>query len=340
MTLGQTIRNKFFLSAFLLILITAVGTTGYWVIGEGRYTVVDCLYMTVITLTTIGFGEIVDLNGKPGGRLFTIMIALSGIGTLSYIITNFTASIVEGDLSESFRRRRMEKIVDSLSDHYIVCGYGRIGKQIANELAATKRPYVIVEQDRTALKGITDGSGVSAVIEGDATDNDVLHKAGIERASGVFCAANDDNLNLVISLTARQMNEKARIVARCEDLARRDKIHSTGADAVVSPNFIGGLRMASEMIRPTVVSFLDIMLRDKDKNLRVEEVPVPACRSGRTIADLNLKKHQAILLLALKNADGWVYNPAGKQIVSAGDRLIIMSNPEERLKLEQYLNVQ
>jgi voltage-gated potassium channel len=335
--MGRLIYNKFVLSAFLLVLITVVGTTGYWIIGEGRYSLVDCLYMTVITLTTIGFGEIVDMNGKPGGRLFTILIALSGIGTLSYIITNFTASIVEGDLSDSFRRRRMEKTVSGMSEHYIVCGYGRIGKQIANELASTKRPFVIVESDGAVIGGIPEDKRASPVIQGDATENEILQKAGIERARGVFCATNDDNQNLVISLTARQLNSKARIVARCEDLGKRDKIMITGANAVISPNFIGGLRMASEMVRPTVVSFLDIMLRDKDKNLRVEEVAIPPAKAGRTIGELHLKKRPAILLLAVKRSDGWVYNPQDDHAVAEGDRLIVMSTPEERQRLEQDL---
>lgn len=337
MTFLRLVHNKFFLSASLLMILTVVGTTGFWFIGDGRYAVIDCFYMTVITLTTIGFGEVVDMSGKPGGRLFTIAIALTGIGTLSYIITNFTASIVEGDLSETFRRRRMDKLAGRLNEHFIVCGYGRIGRQIVHELNATNRPCTIVEGDPDVASD-TGGEDGAVVIVGDATDNGVLARAGIERARGIFCVTNDDNRNLVITLTARQMNPGVRIVARCEDMARGDKIRSTGADAVVSPDFIGGLRMVSEMVRPTVVSFLDIMLRDKDRNLRVEEVTVPRQRSGVALKDLHLKRYPAVLLLAVKRGDGWVYNPPEDHMVSEGDSLIIMTNPEERRKLERDMN--
>lgn len=228
----------------------------------------------------------------------------------------------------------MDKLAGRMNGHFIVCGYGRIGRQIARELGATKRSFAIVEAD-PAVASDHGGQDGAVVIAGDATDNDVLQRAGIDRAQGIFCVTNDDNMNLVISLTARQMNPNIRIVARCEDMARRDKIRSTGADAVVSPNFIGGLRMVSEMVRPTVVSFLDIMLRDKDRNLRVEEVAVPGVRAGRTLKDLQLKQYPAVLLLAVKKCDGWVYNPPDDHVLSESDSLIIMTNPEERLKFER-----
>lgn len=336
-TINRLIHNKFILSAFLLITITLIGTTGFWFVGRGQYSLVDCLYMTVITISTIGFGEIIDMHNNPGGRIFTMFLALSGIGTLSYIITNFTASIVEGDLSESFRRKRMEKIAGKMTSHYIVCGYGRIGRQIVNELIITKREFVIVEPGKTAIEEMPDELRSTALIEGDATDNAVLLKAGVERAKGVFCVATDDNLNLVISLTAKQLNANTRVVTRCTDMSKREKIQSIGADAVVSPNFIGGLRMVSEMIRPTVVSFLDIMLRDKDRNLRVEEVSVPAPLAGASVASLRLKKFPNVLLLAVKTRDGWVYNPPENHTVNAGDALIIMTTPEDRLNLEKEL---
>jgi len=338
-TINHLIHNKFLLSAVLLLTITLIGTVGFWFVGGRQYSVVDCLYMTVITISTIGFGEIIDMHNNPVGRIFTMFLALSGIGTLSYIITNLTASIVEGDLSESFRRKRMEKIAGKMTGHYIVCGYGKIGRQIVNELITTKRDFVIVEPARKAIEEMPDELRSTALIEGDASENDVLLKAGVERAKGVFCVATDDNVNLVISLTAKQLNPNTRVVTRCTDMAKREKIQSIGADAVVSPNFIGGLRMVSEMIRPTVVSFLDIMLRDKDRNLRVEEVSIPAPLAGKQITSLRLKKFPNVLLLAIKTAEGWVYNPPETHAVTAGDALIIMTTPEDRLKLEKELRL-
>ncbi len=331
------IHNKFLMSALLLVLIVVIGTTGYWFIGERRYPLVDCLYMTVITISTIGFGEIIDMHNRPAGRIFTMFLALSGIGTLSYIITNFTASIVEGDISQSFRRKRMEKLASRMKNHYIVCGYGRVGRRIVDELKATQREFIIVESGKQTIEDIPEDLRSSALIEGDATDGDVLLKAGIEKAKGVFCAATDDNVNLVISLTAKQLNPQTRVVSRCADLAKRAKVQSIGADAVVSPNFIGGLRMVSEMIRPTVVSFLDIMLRDKDKNLRIEEVPVPDSFAGAKLESIQLKKFPGALLLAVRTKETWVYNPSKQHTLADGDVLIFMSTPDERVHLEKEL---
>jgi len=266
-----------------------------------------------------------------------MFIALSGIGTLSYIITNFTASIVEGDLSLSFRRKRMEKIAGKMHNHFIVCGCGRVGRQIIAELAATNREFVIIERDRTAVNALPQDLHDAVVIDGDATDNNVLVKASVGSAQGLFCVGNDDNVNIVICLTARQMNPSLRIVARCDDMGKREKLLSIGANAVVSPNFIGGLRMASEMVRPTVVSFLDIMLRDKDKNLRVEEIAVPGAFAGKTVQSLGVEQFPAILVLALRRGQEWVYNPPKRHELAVGDRLIIMTNAAEREAFERAL---
>ncbi len=331
------IHNKFLMSALLLVLIVVIGTTGFWFVGDRTYSLIDCLYMTIITITTIGFGEIVDMHNRPGGRIFTMFLALSGIGTLSYIITNFTASLVEGDISQSFRRKRMEKLASRMKAHYVVCGYGRIGRQVVEELRATKREFIIVELDKKAIENMPEDLRTSALIEGDATDGDVLLKAGIRKAKGMFSVATDDNVNLVISLTAKQLNPHVRVVSRCTDIVKRAKIQSIGADAVVSPNFIGGLRMVSEMVRPTVVSFLDIMLRDKDKNLRVEEVVVPAYLAGATLSSLDLKNFPGVLLLAVRQNEQWVYNPPKSLTLNAGDALIIMTTPGDRLNLEKEL---
>ncbi len=329
------IHNKFLVSTLLLVLIVIIGTTGFWFIGNRQYSLIDCLYMTVITISTVGFGEIIDMHNRPGGRVFTMLLALSGIGTLSYIITNFTASIVEGDISQSFRRKRMERLASRMKAHYVVCGYGRVGRQIVDELRTTKREFIIVEPDQKTIESMPEDLRTTALIEGDATDGDVLLKAGIEKANGVFCVATDDNVNLVISLTAKQINPKARVISRCSDMRKRGKIQSISADAVVSPTFIGGLRMVSEMIRPTVVSFLDIMLRDKDKNLRVEEVAIPAALAGSKISSLDLKKFPGVLLLAVRTNETWVYNPPKHLELNAGDALIIMTTPEELQNLEK-----
>lgn len=331
------VYHRFVLAGAFLFTIIITGTVGYWFIGKGAYSVIDCLYMTVITISTIGYGEIIDMSHSPGGRVFTMALVFSGIGTLSYIITNFTASIVEGDLSETFRRRRMDAMADKLNEHYIVCGYGRIGKQIVHELLATKRPFAIVESNKEVIEKLPEALKNIVVIEGDATNNDDLRRAGISRARGVFCVADDDNVNLVMSLTAKQMNSSVRVVTRCGDMQKKDKLTSIGTDAVVSPTYIGGLRMVSEMVRPTVVSFLDIMLRDKDRNLRIEEVAISVQQDGKEIKTIGLSAFRETLLLAVKTRDGWTYNPRAEHRVHAGDSLVVMTTPEERSRLESHL---
>lgn len=329
--------GKVVIAGVILLMVISIGTLGYSFIAGQQHPFIDCLYMTVITITTIGFGEIIDLSHNPAGRLFTILIALSGIGTLAYLLSNLTAFIVEGELKEVFRRRSMEKKVSKFRDHYIVCGVSGVGYHILEELVATKRPHVLVDWEEGTIEKVLERLPDLAYIEDDATDNDTLLKAGIKEARGVFAVTGDDNQNLVITITAKQFNPQVRVVARCNDLKNVDKLKRVGADAVVSPTFIGGLRMASEMVRPEVVSFLDVMLRDKDRNLRIEEVPVPAALVGKALSALHLKRNHDVLLLAVREKEGWVYNPAEEYVLSEQSSLIFMGTPAAREKLEKHL---
>jgi voltage-gated potassium channel len=322
--------RKFIGAGLLLIVIVAAGTVGYWFIGEKRYSVVDCLYMTFITVATIGYGEIVDMSHNPGGRIFTMFIAISGIGVATYILTNLTAFMVEGEMSEAFRRRKMEKMIGKLKGHYIVCGVEGVGFHVLSELSETRRPYVAVDIDKEKIDKTLEAFRDQLYIEGDATDSDSLHAAGIKRAKGLFAVTGDDNQNLVISLTAKQLNPDIRVVARCWDLKNIEKMKKAGADAVVSPTFIGGLRMASEMVRSTVVSFLDTMLRDREKNLRIEELTVPKSFVGKPVSAICLREYPNTLLLAARTEGEWIYNPAADYILKSGDTLIFMTTPNER----------
>ncbi|MFC2045435.1 potassium channel family protein [Chloroflexota bacterium] len=313
--------------------ILIVGTVGYWFITDGQYSMLDALYMTVITITTVGFGEIIDLAGNPAGRAFTMCIAFSGIGVLLYVVTNITGLVVEGELTQSFRRRKMEKLASKYEGHYIICGIGGVGFHIINELSATRRPYVIVDTNRNHLEKNLETFDDEVFIEGDATDDSVLLKAGIEKARGLFAVTGDDNQNLVIMLTAKQLNPEVRLVARCNEARNSEKMRKSGADAVVSPGYVGGLRMASEMIRPAVVTFLDTMLRDREQCLRVEEVAVPESFVGKALSMLNLKKYPNVLLLAVRANGDWVYNPAEDYVIKEENTLVFMTTPEERSKL-------
>ncbi|MBW1825003.1 MAG: TrkA family potassium uptake protein [Deltaproteobacteria bacterium] len=231
----------------------------------------------------------------------------------------------------------MEKVVSKYRNHFIVCGAGRVGFYIAQELFATQRRQVLIDTNKDKIEGVLEAFSDLPFFVGDATDNSTLLKAGIEEAQGVFAATGDDNQNLVISLTARQLNPQVRAVARCREVGNSDKMKRAGANAVVSTMFIGGLRMASEMVRPEVVSFLDVMLRDKENNLRIEEIPVSPSLTGKRVSDLDLKKFRQTLLLAIRTAKGWVYNPPDDYALLPNSTLIFLGSPEDKEKLEKML---
>lgn len=209
------IHRRIVMAILSLVIVLSVGTTGYWLIGERQYSLLDCLYMTVITISTIGFTEVIDLSNSPQGRLFTIGLALSGIGVLTYLLSNITASVVEGKLNEIFRRKKMEKIIQNYHQHLIVCGADPVAEYIVEDLHATNRPFVVVASDHDELESLMENYPDQAFVEGDATDNSVQLKAGIEKAEGLFAVTEDDNQNLVISLTAKQLNPKVKVVSRC-----------------------------------------------------------------------------------------------------------------------------
>ncbi|QWR78322.1 potassium channel family protein [Candidatus Magnetomonas plexicatena] len=330
--------EKFLLGLIPLILISVIGTIGYWYIGNKSYSFLDCFYMTFSTIATIGFGEIIDMSDKPHGRLFTIFVAFAGIGTMSYLLSNFTAFIIEGDLKEAFWIRKMENKIKKLTDHYIICGSEGNGLYIAGELTETKRPSVLIDIDIKKIEKVLETCPDQLYLQGDATDNNVLLHAGVERARGLFAAAGDDNVDLVICLSARQLNPALRIVARCRQLKNITKMEKAGADVVVSTHHIGGMRMSSEMFRPAVVSFLDEMLRDKSKNLRIEEFTLPENFTPKKLSDINFKNYPNLLLLAVKNKTSWTYNPNKEDfIVNPSDIFIFMTTPQQRIDLRDEL---
>jgi voltage-gated potassium channel len=267
-----------------------------------------------------------------------MFLSFAGIGIMTYIMMSLTAFVVEGELNEAFRRRKMDKRIEKLRDHYIVCGSDGVGSHVISELTSTKRPFVVVDMDREKVDRLkVDEEEGPAFVIGDATDDETLRRAGIDRARGLFAVTGDDNLNLVISLSARQLNPGIRVVARCEEARNTEKLQRAGADSSVSPTRIGGMRIASEMLRPAVVNFLDVMLRRDDLALRIEELPVPAGMAGRHLAELELHQFRKLLLLAIRSGGSWTYNPPRDHRMQDGDTLIFMGSPEERVELERHL---
>jgi len=329
------VYRTFALPAAAMLLVMLLGTVGYRLLGGPQYSWMDCFYMTFITVATIGFHEVVDLSSNTGGRLFTVFIATLGIATMTYMLSSITAFILEGDLNEAWRRKKMQKKIDKLKDHYIVCGVGRVGSNVVHELALTDRQCVIVESDWSHIEAYLARHPDQLYLHGDATDNDMLLDAGVERARGVFAVAADDSQNLVISLSAKQLNAKLRVVARCHDVKNVEKTRRAGADEIVSPDFTGGLRIVSAMVRPHVVSFLDEMLKSDDK-LRMEEILVPAGFSGKVLAMLNTTARDYVVL-AIRQQGEWVFNPSMQHIAHEGDVLMVMTTPLGRARLEQLI---
>ncbi|MCE9551634.1 MAG: potassium channel protein [Betaproteobacteria bacterium] len=322
--------------AFLsLVLVMVIGTLGYHIIGGPQYSWVDCFYMTFITVATIGFNEVIDLSNSPVGRLFTVFVAIFGIGAMTYLLSALTAFILEGDINEAWRRRKMQSKIEKLKDHYIVCGIRRVGINVAHELESTNRASVIVDQDLERIEHYLSLHPEQLYLHGDPTDNDVLLAAGVERAVGIFAVAADNSQNLVISLSAKQINPKLRVVARCHDVKNFDKTRRAGADEIVSPDFIGGMRIVSAMVRPNVVSFLDDMIKS-DENLRMEEVVIPSGFSSELLTLFNPDLSDCILL-AIKQGGKWAFNPAMQHTVHSGDILMVMTTPNGRRRLEELI---
>lgn len=321
--------------AFLMVLVMLTGTIGFRVISHGHYSWMDCFYMTFVTVSTIGFHEVVDLSNNPTGRLFTVSIAAVGIGTMTYVMSTVTALILESDINLAWRRKKMMQAISRMNGHYIVCGVGRVGSNVAQELIATGRECVVVDSDLKHLETFLEKFPAQPYIHADATDNDVLLAAGVRRARGVFAVATDDTQNLVISLSAKQLNQDLRVVARCHDVKNVEKTRMAGADEIVSPDFTGGLRIVSAMVRPHVVSFLDEMIKTDD-NLRLEEFPISPDFAGKPVEVLNLSSRHYVLL-ALRQEGHWVFNPEPTHALKEGDVLMVMTSPQGRARLEKLL---
>jgi voltage-gated potassium channel len=330
------LQKRLALIGTLFLLVFTAGTTGFMAV-EG-WPFIDALYMTTITLSTVGFQEVHPLG--TGGRLVAMALILGGTGSLLYGLSVVTAFIVEGELRELLGKRRMEKALERLHGHVIVCGAGETGKHVVVELQKTQTPCVVIEQNLAQLKHL-ERLAPTPVIEGDATDGGVLTRARIAVARGLITTLPSDKDNLFVILTARELNPTFRIVSRVIADESHAKLRKAGADAVVSSNQIGGLRLASELIRPHVVSFLDTMLRDPKRVLRLEEAEVvqgsPAV--GKTLAELDLANRLGLVVIAKRHGPegNYEYNPKGSSRLEAGDFLIVCGEPEQVEALREVL---
>ena len=312
---------------YLLLLILIAGTLGYHFI-EG-WSLFDSLYMSVITLATVGYGEVHPLTNA--GRVFTIFLILGGMGIILYGISELTQFIVQGGIGGIIRRRKMERTIKKISHHYILCGAGKNGHYVLEELIRTKRKVVAVEKDPKKVQTLID-RGIPTV-EGDASNDDVLRSAGIDRAIGLVSTLPEDKDNLFVVITARGLNPKLRIVAKVDEIEGPEKFFRSGANSAVSAPYIGGLRMASELIRPDTTTFLDSMMRDSSA-LRVDEVKIGATTNyqGKPLESCDALASSDIVLVSMRRGTGerdFIFNPPPNTIINTGDTLIVIGNPEQ-----------
>jgi voltage-gated potassium channel len=300
----------------LLTVVMALGTGGYIVLYD--FSVIDALYQTVTTITTVGFREVVPFD--DGMKLFSIALALSGVGTALYTFTVVLETLVEGRLTDLFGRRRMQRRIDEMKDHVIVCGWGRVGRTIANYVAGAGYDVVVIDRDPERVARVP-----YAVIEGDATDDAALRLAGIERARTLVAAANTDPDNLYITLSGRSMRPDLFVVARARIESAEPKLLQAGADRVVNPQHIGGARMAAFALQPHVAEFLDFVMHDGSLEFRLEEVLVPKSSplAGASLRDAHIRDRTGALVLALRNVDGgFDANPQPETVMQPGQVLI------------------
>jgi len=324
------LRKRLLIALGLLVLVMAVGVVGFLIVGGGKYSLIDAAYMTVITITTVGYGEIVDMSQNPAGRVFTMLFLMTGMGVAAYSVSALTAFVIEGQLNHLFTRRRMQKVIAALKDHFIVCGDTPESWHVAEELIRTRRPMVFVGPTEAALDPVRQRDPNLPVLSGDPGHDAVLQGAGIERAAGVVFAMENEKDNVIGVLTARRLAPNARIIATSHTPETEAKLGTVGADAVVTPEHIGGLRLASVLVRPAVVTFLDTMLRQKGGTLRVEEIVVPERAAGRTIESLDIDDVPSAVLLALRGAGGgdFAFKPAKDTSLSAGAVLVVMADAD------------
>ncbi|MEO5358455.1 MAG: potassium channel protein [Nitrospirae bacterium YQR-1] len=324
------LRKQLIISAVLLVAILTLGTAGYMAI-EG-WNSFDAFYMVVITLATIGFQEVHGLSNS--GRAFTIFLIFSGVGILAYNVNVGLRALFEGEFQKIMGRRKLEKKIKEIKDHYIICGFGRMGRIICKELRASGVPFVVIEQEILEIETDED----YLYLSGDATHDDVLKGAGIERAKGVISVLSTDAKNLFVVLSSRVLNPSLKIVARALEESTELKLIRAGADRVVAPYNIGGLKIAQTILKPSVVDFLEFATQSGNIALQMEEITVKETSvfADRTVAETEIGRKYGIIIVAIKRSDGEMrFNPTHKTVIKSGDILIALGEVNKLKEIEK-----
>jgi voltage-gated potassium channel len=310
-----------------LAAVMLLGTTGYVLLG---FSLLDAFYQTVTTVATVGYREVEPLDAT--GKIFTSVLILVGVGTTLYALSVLIETVIEGRLQDLLGRRRMTRTIGNLRDHVIVCGWGRVGRSIADELTEAGRTFVVVDSDPARVTACP-----YPAVEGDATEDATLRQAGIERANALVAAVDGDADNLSVTISARALNPSVFIVSRVRNEANEDKLRRVGADRVVNPQSIGGTRIAAFVLQPNVAEFVDVVMHDRTLEFRLEEVVVPPDSSlaGTTLRAAQIRDRTGAMVLAMRDPDGtFTTNPTPESPIQAGHVLIAIGTEAQLASLD------
>lgn len=330
---GRT-RHRRILILVLPIALVVTGTLGYWLIEGDPWTLFDALYMTVITLSTIGYGEVYRLSSA--GRVFTIFLVLGGVFTFFYTFTEIVRWIVSGELRDFLGRQAMERTLAQMRDHLIICGYGRMGRLVCQEFSRQQTPFVLIDRNAELLADFSMPFGIALL--GDATADEVLKHAGIERARALVTVMASDADNLYTTMSARLLNKNLFIVSRMEDPEAEPKLRRAGANRVVSPYQIGGHRLAQAVLRPTVVDFIELTSQKEHVALQIEETRLQSTSPlvGSTLRDSHLREKLHLIVVAIKKGSGeMIFNPPPDRPLEGGDTLVAIGPRQHLDELEE-----
>ncbi|PIU18836.1 MAG: potassium channel protein [Elusimicrobia bacterium CG08_land_8_20_14_0_20_44_26] len=324
--------------ALVAFFIIAAGTAGYMVIE--KWNLLDSLFMTSITLSSIGYGEVHPLSVQ--GKIFTMVLIVFGFSIVAGIVGFFTSLILKGEVGNIIRRQKMNDAIKKMEGHHIVCGLSPVGEAIVEEFVKTRQNFVVVEKDENNVEKFKRSCPEFNYIIGDASSDNVLIEAGVEKAKTVLSCLNNDSMNLYVVISAKSINPKIKIVTAAVEDEAAAKMKCAGADYVVSPQKIGGLRMASTALRPNVVSFLDIMLRESEGEWRIEETAIPPKSPfiNYTLAKSQISKNTGLVIIAIRKAKTgrFMYNPDASTTLEENDDILVLGNQEKIERLVKYIS--
>ena len=330
-------KTKIYVAIILLLILLFIGILGFKFISD--YTWIDSIYMTVITITTVGFGEVQPLD--EFSKIFTVFLILASVVIVGYAISIITEYILSKNNIEELKLKRMQKKIDNMSNHIIICGFGRNGKQAAIKLLAYKKPFVVIEKDKDCVE--KNQSDSFAFIEGNANEDEVLQSAGIERASALISALPNDADNLFVVLSARQINKKTHIISRASQEASYSKLKLAGANNVILPDKIGGDHMASLVVIPDLVEFIDNLSIIGKNSINIEEVPVEVLYDPsipKSIKEFDLRHETGCTVIGYKSPEGkYTINPDANRLLIHNSKIIVLGRPEQINKLNNLYNI-